>query len=65
LLTINLDVQLILAANKRDLADQQQLTLAQIEAIAASLGAAHYLTSAKTGNEVESVFRHLSRLLVV
>jgi small GTP-binding protein len=57
------DAQFILAANKRDLADQQQIFLPQIEAVAASLDAPHYLTSAKTGDEVETLFRHLGRML--
>ena len=65
LLRVSPDAQLIiLAANKRDLADQQQLTPAQIEAVAAGLRVPYYLTSAKTGDEVESLFRHLGRLLV-
>ena len=61
---INPDAQFILAANKRDLTDQQQILPAQVEAVAASLNAPHYLTSAKTGDEVETIFRHLGRLLV-
>ena len=64
LLSINPDAQLVLAANKHDLADQQQLVPSEIEAVAAGLGASCYLTSAKTGEEVESVFRQLGRLLV-
>ena len=64
LLSINPGAQLILAANKCDLTDQQ-LTPAQIETVAADLNAPHYLTSAKTGDEVETLFRHLGRLLVV
>ena len=61
---INPDTQFILAANKRDLTDQQQILPAQVEAVAATLNAPHYLTSAKTGDEVEAIFRHLGRLLV-
>ena len=63
--SVSADAQLILAANKRDLADQQQLTPAQVEALAASLDVPWYLTSAKAGDEVETLFRHLGRLLVV
>jgi small GTP-binding protein len=62
---INPGARFILAANKRDLADQQQIFPAQIEAVAADLNAPYYLTSAKTGEEVEMLFRHLGRLLVV
>jgi small GTP-binding protein len=64
LLSVSPGAQLMLATNKRDLADQQQLTPAQIETVAADLNAPHYLTSAKTGDEVETLFRHLGQLLV-
>ena len=62
---INPGARFILAANQRDLADQQQIFPAQIEAVAADLNAPYYLTSTKTGDEVETLFRHLGRLLVV
>ncbi len=61
---INPQAQFILAANKRDLVDQRQLTQAEIEAVAGDFGAPHYLTSARTGDEVEALFRHLGRLLI-
>lgn len=57
-------VRLILAANKRDLVDQQNINTDGIEALAAHLNAPHYLTSAKTGCEVEALFGHLGRLLL-
>ncbi len=56
--------QLILAANKADLVDQHQITPAEIEAVAGELNAPFYLTSAKTGAQVEQIFRHLGRLLL-
>ena len=62
--TVTPGMSLIVAANKRDLADEQQLAPAQVEAMAADLHAPWYLTSAKTGDEVEALFRHLGRLLV-
>ena len=65
LLSINPGAQFVVAANKRDLADQQQIFPPQVEAVAADLNAPYYLTSAKTGDEVEMLFRHLGRLLVV
>ncbi len=61
---ISPNAQLILAANKLDLIDQHQLNLSQIEKAAAKLNASHYLTSAKTGDEVETVFRRMGRLLI-
>jgi small GTP-binding protein len=65
LLSISPGADLILAANKCDLIDEQQLTAAQVEAVASSFSIPYYLTSAKTGEEVEALFRHLGRLLVV
>ena len=62
--------QMILAANKRDLIEPfpagglPTLDPEEIEAEASSLDAPYYLTSAKTGGEVEDLFRHLGRLLV-
>jgi small GTP-binding protein len=62
--------RLILAANKRDLVEpilpegQPVLDPEQIEAKAASLDAPYYLTSAKCGDQVEALFRHLGRLVV-
>jgi len=64
ILSVNAGAQLILAANKRDLTDQQQFTSAQMEPVAADLNAPYYLTSAKTGEDVETLFRRLARLLV-
>ncbi len=62
--SISPDARFMLTANKNDLAGQQQLTPAQIEAVAADLQAPYYLSSARTGEEVETMFRHLGRLLV-
>ncbi len=58
------EAQLIVAANKSDLTDEQRLTPAHIAAVAARFNAPFYLTSAKTGDEVERLFRHLGRLLI-
>ena len=60
----NSNVRLAVAANKADLADQRQPVTQEIHAVAASPEAPYYLTSAKTGDEVETLFRHLGRLLV-
>ncbi len=58
------NAQIILAANKHDLIDERQITPEQIEAAAADLQASFYLTSAKTGDTVETVFLHLGQLLI-
>jgi small GTP-binding protein len=64
LLVINPGARLVLAANKSDLANQQQLTPKQIGGIAGTFNAPYYVTSAKTGEAVETLFRHLGRLLL-
>jgi small GTP-binding protein len=64
LLEVNPDARLIMAANKCDLAEQQRLAPAQVEAAAAELNVPYYITSAKTGDEVEALFRRLGRMLV-
>jgi len=64
LLTINPKAHLVLAANKYDLTDQHQLSETDIAKAASKLNTSHYLTSAKTGDEVESLFRYLGRLLI-
>lgn len=62
--SVSPDAQLILAANKSDLMNQHQLTVNDVSAVADQLGTAFHLTSAKQGDEVESVFRQLARQLV-
>lgn len=64
LLDVNPAAQIILAANKNDLLDQHQVTPAQVATVAAAFSAPYYLTSAKTGDEVETLFRELGRMLV-
>jgi hypothetical protein len=61
---INPGAHLILAANKTDLTDQQAVTAAQIETAALEIKAPFYLTSARAGENVDEVFRHMARLLV-
>lgn len=56
--------QIVLAANKRDLIDEQRVAPAQVEAVATDLNTLFCLTSAKTGDEVQELFRNLGRLLV-
>ncbi|MCB0195114.1 MAG: GTP-binding protein [Anaerolineae bacterium] len=58
------DARLIIAANKSDLVNEQQIALTEVEKITIRYEASYYLTSAKTGSGVENVFRHLARLLL-
>jgi small GTP-binding protein len=61
---INPHAKLVLAGNKVDLVDRHQLDLRKAEQLAAELNAPLFFTSAKQGEEVDSLFRHLGRLLV-
>ena len=64
LLKANANIHFILAANKYDLTERHALTLSQIDAVATGFKAPFYISSAKTGNEVEAIFRHLGQILV-
>ena len=59
------EARVILAANKQDLVEQVRLKAEQVEAAACRLGVPYYLTSARTGDQVDKLFNHLGRLLVV
>lgn len=58
------NAQLVFAANKSDLINQQKISLIEIEEIAASYKSPYYLTSARAGSGVETLFRHMARLLL-
>ncbi len=60
---VNSGVQLAVAANKRDLTDAIEIAPASVKTVANDLTAPAYLTSAKTGDDVDDLFRHLGRLL--
>ncbi len=62
--SISPDVRLAVAANKCDLSDQQQITSEEVAKAAAELDALHYFTSAKIGDDVETLFYHLGQLLM-
>ncbi len=63
-LNINSKACLVLAANKQDLVDRHLLTSRQIKAFAAEFEMSYYLTSAKTGTEVEALFQHMGQVLL-
>ena len=58
------EAHLVLAANKADLTAEHRLTPAQIEVVAANLDAPFYLTSAKTGETVETAFYELGQRMI-
>lgn len=55
---------IILAANKSDLVDEQRISTSEIEAFAGGLNIPYYLTSAKSGDMVEAIFRHLGQMMM-
>lgn len=57
-------VQLVVAANKLDLAAQHQVSREEVAAVAATFNAPYFLTSAKVGEEVDMMFRALGTLLL-
>lgn len=61
---ISPDAQFLLAGNKNDLVEQQRVPQKHIEDFAAHWGIPYRLTSAKTGDEVEVLFRILGNMLV-
>ena len=60
---VNPHARFVVAANKADLEAQRALTEAQVAEFATALDASYALTSAKTGTEVEALFRALGSVL--
>ena len=61
----NYEPSVVLLGNKSDLKDQVRVLEEDIKAAAGKLGAAHFLTSAKTGENVEAAFHHLGKEMVL
>lgn len=61
---VNPAAEFVLAANKADLSEQHELTEAQVGQQAAALGIPYFITSARTGANVEMAFRCLGGLIV-
>ena len=58
---VNPHARFVVAANKDDLIADPRLAEKRLQALAAELRASYFLTSAKTGNAVEALFRELGR----
>lgn len=58
------NAQLVVAINKSDLINHQEVSLTEIDKVATGYEAPYFLTSAKTGSGVDTLFRHLARLLL-
>ena len=54
----------ILAANKSDLIDEQRLSTSDIEAFISGFNFPYYLTSAKSGDGVDTIFRQLGHAMM-
>ncbi len=57
-------IPMVLAANKKDLAGQAAYTPAQVAEVARLHGCTSFLTSAKSGENVEATFTNLANLVV-
>ena len=60
---INPEAMIVVVANKND-SREHRLLLHQVEEGAANLGAKCFVTSARTGENVEDMFRYLGRVLI-
>jgi small GTP-binding protein len=54
----------VILGNKNDLGERRQVTEEQLKALAGKVNARYFLTSARTGENVEEAFGHLGRELV-
>jgi small GTP-binding protein len=61
---VNPHAKVVLAGNKLDLVDRRQMDTGKAEKLATELNAPLFFTSARQGEEVDNLFRHLGRLLV-
>ena len=57
---INPESVLVLAANKSDLTEERRVELSELESVAKELSISYFLTSAKTGDNVEALFNTLA-----
>ena len=60
----NPKARLVLAANKVDLVEERRMTDEELAAVSTGLEAALFLTSAKTGEQVEMMFQELGTRLL-
>lgn len=63
-LTMNPAARLVIAANKADLVEERCLTDDELAAVSAAINAPLFLTSAKTGQQVEAMFQQLGAAIV-
>jgi len=61
---VNPGARIVVAANKQDLTAQRRVSEEEVRTVAAELAAPCYLTSARLGDHVEDVFRHMGQSLL-
>ena len=59
------DVPIVIVGNKNDLTDKHQFTVNDISQISTSFNSPSYVTSAKTGANVETAFKEIGKLLLL
>jgi small GTP-binding protein len=57
-------VPMVILANKADLVEARHVQEGEVAGLAQSLGASYFMTSAKTGQNVEEAFKDLSRAIL-
>jgi small GTP-binding protein len=57
-------IPIVLLANKSDLMNQAEVTKEYVESIASKINIAYFLTSAKTGDNVEEAFNRLGEMIL-
>ena len=55
--------RIVVAANKQDLTAQRRVSEEEVRMVAADLAAPYYLTSARMGDRVDDMFRHMGQSL--
>jgi small GTP-binding protein len=58
------DVPFVFVGNKSDLVDERQITEEELKAMADEFGSPAYLSSAKTGENVEEMFKRLGEVVI-
>ena len=64
LFNITKKIPIIFLANKKDLIDQVQFSEVELKELASRYDAPYYLTSAKTGENVETAFNIIGKLVL-
>lgn len=61
----NYEPAVVILGNKSDLKDRIKVSEEELKSMAGKMGAAHFWTSAKTGENVEAAFHHLGKEMLL